>query len=74
MDFISISYGPFLGLLLLSVGSVIVVLVKYYLASLRPRNFPPGPPTIPFIGNISQVPKVKGFLKYEFFLPTVEYM
>ncbi|KAF7532399.1 hypothetical protein G7054_g7988 [Neopestalotiopsis clavispora] len=64
MDFISISYGPFWGLLLLSVASVIVVLVKYYLASLRPRNFPPGPPTIPFIGNISQVPKVKGFLKF----------
>ncbi|KAI0163026.1 cytochrome P450 [Pestalotiopsis sp. NC0098] len=64
MDLLSISSGPLLGLLFLSIGSLAVVLVKYYLASCRPRNFPPGPSTIPFIGNISHVPKVKGFLKF----------
>jgi hypothetical protein len=46
------------------IALVVAVLSKYFLASCRPRNFPPGPPTIPFIGNISQVPKVKAFLKY----------
>jgi hypothetical protein len=41
-----------------------VVLVRYYLASRRPKNFPPGPPTLPFLGNITQVPTSKAFLKY----------
>ena len=52
--------------LCLPIALVMAVFSKYFLASGRPRNFPPGPPTIPFIGNISQVPKVKAFLKYAF--------
>ena len=50
--------------LCLPIGLVIAVFSKYFLASCRPRNFPPGPSTIPFIGNISQVPRIKAFLKY----------
>ena len=50
--------------LCLSIVLVVAAFSKYFLASRRPRNFPPGPPTIPFIGNISQVPRVKAFLKY----------
>jgi hypothetical protein len=53
-----------IGLLCLSIALVIVVLSRYYLASRRPRNFPPGPPTVPFVGNLTQVPPVKAFLKY----------
>jgi hypothetical protein len=41
-----------------------VVLVRYYLVSRRPKDFPPGPPTVPFLGNITQVPTSKAFLKY----------
>ncbi len=50
--------------LCLPIALVMAVFSRYFLASCRPRNFPPGPPTIPFIGNISQVPRVKAFLKY----------
>ncbi|TVY75686.1 Cytochrome P450 monooxygenase patH, partial [Lachnellula suecica] len=46
------------------IALAIAIVSKYFLASCRPRNFPPGPPTLPFIGNISQVPKVKSFLKF----------
>ena len=51
------------GLLYLPIVLAVGVLAKYFLASRRPRNFPPGPPTVPFIGNITQVPHVKAFLK-----------
>ncbi|RGP61683.1 cytochrome p450 [Fusarium sporotrichioides] len=42
----------------------VVVLIRYYLASRRPKDFPPGPPTVPFLGNITQVPTSKAFLKF----------
>jgi hypothetical protein len=54
--------------LCLPIALVMAVFSKYFLASCRPRNFPPGPPTIPFIGNISQMPRVKAFLKYACFI------
>jgi len=57
------SYSSVFGLCIL-IALVIAVLSKYFLASCRPPKFPPGPPTLPFIGNISQVPRVKGFLRY----------
>lgn len=49
---------------LLAVFLFLAVLLKGLLASRRPKDFPPGPPTIPFLGNITQVPPVKAFLKY----------
>ncbi|KAH6648012.1 cytochrome P450 [Truncatella angustata] len=44
---------------------VVAVLFKYFLTSRRPKDFPPGPPTVPFIGNITQVPRVKAFLEFQ---------
>ena len=39
-------------------------LAKYYFASQRPKDFPPGPATVPFLGNLDQLPETKAFIKF----------
>ena len=39
------------------------VLLRLSLQSRRPKNFPPGPPTIPILGNLNVIPLTKSFLK-----------
>ncbi|KFA77552.1 hypothetical protein S40288_09469 [Stachybotrys chartarum IBT 40288] len=50
---------------LLLILVVVAVLLKGFLASRRPKDFPPGPPTIPFLGNITHVPRTKAFLRFQ---------
>ncbi|KAH8749244.1 cytochrome P450 [Diaporthe sp. PMI_573] len=53
-------FAGLIGLLVLIVFTVI----RYFLASQRPKNFPPGPPTVPFLGNLPQLPPTRQFLKW----------
>lgn len=46
-------------LLAIIVILVSAVLLRAYLVTRRPKDFPPGPPTTPFLGNILDVPLSK---------------
>lgn len=39
----------------------IVALLPYAWASSRPKNFPPGPKPVPFLGNLNLIPSSKSF-------------
>jgi hypothetical protein len=56
-------YSPILSITFVFVGLLAVTLTRYFLASQRPKGFPTGPPTAPFVGNLHQLPSTKVFLK-----------
>ncbi|KAH8878703.1 putative cytochrome P450 [Thozetella sp. PMI_491] len=54
-----------LGYLVLSVFIAIFLLfLPYAFLSYRPRRFPSGPPTVPLLGNLHQIPLESSFLQF----------
>lgn len=43
---------------------LLLLLIRFALSTLRPQGFPPGPPTIPGIGNLHQIPLTANFLQF----------
>lgn len=39
-------------------------LVQFLGSAMRPKHYPPGPPTLPGIGNLHQIPVAQPFLKF----------
>lgn len=55
--------SPYLvaSIVLIAVVPIVSWLLK---CNQRPKTFPPGPPTIPILGNIHQMPTKHTFLKF----------
>lgn len=45
---------------------VTILLFPYMFLSSRPKNYPPGPPTIPVLGNLHLVPPSRSYVTYDF--------
>ncbi len=47
------------------IAAVFALLYRLSRVGQRPKGYPPGPPTLPLIGNIHLMPKEKGHLQFQ---------
>ncbi|KAK7420325.1 hypothetical protein QQZ08_010458 [Neonectria magnoliae] len=52
------------GVLVVCVLLVVFLLFQAHVATRRPKNFPPGPRGIPFVGNLASIPLVKSYVTF----------
>ncbi|KAH7000387.1 cytochrome P450 [Ilyonectria destructans] len=43
---------------------VVFLIVQAHVATRRPKNFPPGPRGVPFLGNLASIPLVKSYVTF----------